>query len=76
MLVPDFDTFAFDDHLRLTSLEAFMLDQMVPYVRTICVDDFGIVVVFECPVHLQSPSVLACACCLARRKTPPLRRGF
>ena len=55
VLIPDVDAFAFDDHLRLAGLKTFVLDQMVPHVRTICVDDFGIVVVFECTVHLHSP---------------------
>ena len=76
VLVPDFDAFAFDDHLRLASLETFMLNQMVPYVRTICVYDFRIVVVFECTVHLQSPSLLVCATLFERMKTPLSRKGF
>ena len=51
VLVPNTDPFAFDDDAGLARLKTLVLDQMVPDVRAICIDDFAVVIVLKCPVH-------------------------
>ena len=56
LLIPDTHALAFDDDARVGGFIGFMLAEVVPDVRAICLDHTGDIVFAKCTIHVRDLS--------------------